>query len=107
MKVLCKMNSYVKTLINISGIIDQLTWFIFCMLIDIFSGFMQLHLEDRILLTKCSIYRLLLLAASQRYDLETGKHYLFGWRSWEAAPSRLVSLYPEYEVSETLFLLIL
>ncbi|KAF6040142.1 hypothetical protein EB796_001535 [Bugula neritina] len=62
------------------------------------DGFMQLHLEDRILLTKCSIYRLLLLAASQRYDLETGKHYLFGWRSWEAAPSRLVSLYPEYEI---------
>lgn len=62
------------------------------------TGFDDICLDDRVTLTKCSIYRNVLLVCSTRYDLETGRHYVFGWRSWREGPQKLVDTCAEYQV---------
>lgn len=68
------------------------------MIYVLFSGFDTLCIDDRVTLTKCSIYRNVLILCSTRYDLETGRHYVFGWRSWREGPQKLVDTCCEYQV---------
>ena len=68
---------------------------------------MQLDLEDRVLLTKCGIYRLVLICVSERYDLDTGRYYLFGWKSWGEVIKRFTAIYPPYKVCVTVLYILL
>ncbi|XP_067937169.1 peroxisome proliferator-activated receptor delta-like isoform X2 [Watersipora subatra] len=62
------------------------------------KGFTLLAMEDKVLLTKCSLYRLLLLCWAQKYDLSTGRYRLFAWKSWGEVPKRFTDIYPPYKV---------